>query len=134
MSLSGTLLELLNLQNTITNTIITILNFILSVVAPGVDVGGRREIVSTDISNLHATADKLVKTVMARNTVNIKAIIAELENRRLALMNHDPRSVTRADITNLSQTAKILVSAMRILPDKYDEALTRAVSAKLHLG
>lgn len=67
---------------------------------------------------------------MNRNTVNIQAIISELESWRLALVNCSPSSITQGDIADVSQMAKILVLIMSF-PDQYDEALMRAVSARL---
>ncbi|XP_050714947.1 uncharacterized protein LOC126997754 [Eriocheir sinensis] len=134
VNLSAIVLDLLSLQNTITNALTAIIRFILSIVAPDVDFSGRRTSISKDVDNLHATAAKLVKTVMSRNTLNIKTVIIELESQRISLMKHDPRGITRADVDSLSRTSKLLVSVMRVLPDMYDAALTKAVSIKMQQG
>lgn len=131
VELSATILDLVSLQQTITNLLETILRFILCLVAPDVDFNRPRRSISTDIDKLHATAEELVRAVKTRSTLNIKKIIMELESLRVSLMKNNPCPTNRADITTLSRTSKLLVDVMRVLPDMYDSALTKAVSLKM---
>lgn len=135
MTFSDTLLELLELQSTIVNTQITIIRTIEIVAqnAAAINAQGRSGI-ATDVNNLKGTAQRLAKEVMSRSPMNVRSLIVVLEGQRLSVMKHDPSSMTRADVANLSQSAKLLVSVMRVLPDMYDAALKKAVSLNMHQG